>query len=646
MERLAFLMEMIDKVTGPSKMASRALGGLKSAFSKVKETTSKAATAVTTTAKSWGSSIWAKASKGISTVQGTLQGLALGGALKDLGVGAGELVVAGTKMVLDAITFKQATTSAFTAMEGSEKAGKALYDHILEMSLYFRKSPKDMMSSVMSLRAAGLETNQALSLLQTTMDLSAFKPGADIKSLVTQLGQAKSKGKLMTEEMMVLAESGGLATGKIKEALVDVLKLGEVNPKNLDKVQQFLSGGKITADQGIEAVQKAVMSLTGTKKAGEYAEKARNSVAGLIEGLKSAPEQFMLRMSVDDGPIKKLLLMLNDLFDPTKESGKQFLKVMNEVGNTLATMLGDAAKPENMEKLKEVLLKLINAAPKLIKLFFIMFETLMFLTDVCLSFGDNVEYVKKEIVAWWEENGTVVKTLKIIAGIVGGVLAIALTSMLVLVGSLVIAFTILAVVIGASLLVVFLALAAAILLCFLPFILIAAAVYAVWKGFEWVWEKIKGFAEFLGGLVKGMFGIGAAILGGIWDGMKSVASGLESFVNGVGDTIKSALGFDTGPKKDSVFLKNMSDVASGAIFSGENGFAPERPSRGVAPPVKPVSRASMSSNVSRSVGDINLSIPAISADPKQAATDIAGEVRKQIVLALRESGDEMGAPNE
>lgn len=416
---MAFVMEMIDKITGPARRAASALGPVRQALRTVG---AGASSAVSKLASVGGS---------LAAITGVVAG------------SAGVLAAKGTEMLVDSLTFQQSTKSAFSAIEGSQQQGEALYNHVLEMAKHFRQSPKDMMMSVMSLKAAGMETAQALSLLQTTMDLSAFKPGADIKALVTQLGQAKSKGKLMTEEMMVLAESGGLATGKIKEALIGVLGLGEVNPKNLDKIQALLSGGKITADQGITAVQKAVASLTGVKQAGEYADKARNSVGALINGLKAAPEQFLLRMSVEDGPLRKLLLMLNELFDPTTESGKRMLASLNKIGAQIMGIFGKMGTPENMQRVEKLIMNLIKLLPIMITLFAISIDVFVFLFDVLANVKDNFMYC-------WEQSNL----------FKGALIALA--------------------VVLSPLLIVIAALGVAVGLLSLPFIAVGAAIYGAW----------------------------------------------------------------------------------------------------------------------------------------------------------------------
>lgn len=569
MERLAFVLEMIDKVSRPARQAVAMLRS-------VMQTARSAMSAV---------------GSGLSAVAGTAKSVA--GFAGAIGAAATGLGGAGISMLFDSLTFQQSTKSAFSAIEGSTEKGAQLYDHILGMAKHFRQRPKEMMESVMQLKSAGMETTQALSLLQTGLDLTTLKPSSNIQALITQLGQAKSKGKLMTQEMMVLAESGGLASGKIKEALVGVLGLGKVDPTNLEKVEKLLSSGKINADQGIAAVQKAVMSLTGTTKAGEYAEKARNSIGALWNGLKAAPEQFLLRMSVDDGPLKKLLLMLNNLFDPTTESGQRMMESLNRIGAQIMQIFGKMGTPENMLRLEKFIINLIKLLPMLISIASVFLDVFVLVFDAIVNVGDNAAYV-------WKELGNLRYAFY--------ALILVLSPILILIAA------------------------------------IAAPLFAIGYVVYWVGSKIYEFISWLskislGDVINGLFGgllsalttVAEAVgntIKKISDGIASVKNIASSVTGKIGGAFKSAVGG----------VKNFFGI-------GKPEPAPEPTPIAPAGSATPVARSEFAAQKTANINVGNINVQSVNGDTptnKTVANDIGNSVRRELTLAMRQAGSELG----
>jgi len=300
-----------------------------------------------------------------------------------------------------------------------------------------------MMKSVLALRTAGLSTAQALSVLQSGMDLKTLTPDANIEALARAIGQIKGKGKLEAEELNQLAESGGLAKDAVYSALMAIKGLKVGDQASMDKLQKMMRDGKVSAEEAIPAIQKAIATMTGVERAGEYADKARNSVASLINGLKAAPEQFLLRMSVEDGPLRKLLLMLNELFDPTTESGKRMLASLNKIGAQIMGIFGKMGTPDNMKRIETLIINLIKLLPIMISLFAIFIDVTATIFDALMGFGDNLKYC-------WEQSNL----------FKGAMIALA--------------------VVLSPLLIVIAALGVAVGLLSLPFIAVGAAIYGAW----------------------------------------------------------------------------------------------------------------------------------------------------------------------
>jgi hypothetical protein len=137
----------------------------------------------------------------------------------------------------------------------------------------------------------------------------------------------------------VLAESGGLAKGHVYKALAKIMNIDmSDSAAGIKKVTDALGSGKVTADQGIAAVMNAVMSLTKTESVGEFADKSRNSIGSLVTGFKSLPDQYLLRMKADGGPITTLLSSIMDYLDPNGPKGKAIIEFLNVTAKKLTDM--------------------------------------------------------------------------------------------------------------------------------------------------------------------------------------------------------------------------------------------------------------------------------------------------------------------
>ena len=569
MERLAFVLEMIDKVSRPARQAVAMLRS------------------VMQTARSAMSTV----GSGLSAVAGTAKSVA--GFAGAIGAAATGLGGAGASMLFDSLTFQQSTKSAFAAIEGSTEKGAQLYDHVLGMAKHFRQSPKDMMKSVLALRTAGLDTTQALSVLQSGMDLKTLTPEANIEALARAIGQIKGKGKLEAEELNQLAESGGLAKDAVYKALLQIKGLSQTDPKSLDKLQALLRAGKVSADEAIPAIQKAIMTMTGVDRAGGFADKARNSIGALWNGLKAAPEQFLLRMAVDDGPLKKLLLMLNNLFDPTTESGQRMMESLNRIGAQIMQIFGKMGTPENMLRLEKFIINLIKLLPMLISIASVFLDVFVLVFDAIVNVGDNAAYV-------WKELGNLRYAFY--------ALILVLSPILILIAA------------------------------------IAAPLFAIGYVVYWVGSKIYEFISWLskislGDVINGLFGgllsalttVAEAVgntIKKISDGIASVKNIASSVTGKIGGAFKSAVGG----------VKNFFGI-------GKPEPTPEPTPIAPAGSATPVARSEFAAQKTANINVGNINVQSVNGDTptnKTVANDIGNSVRRELTLAMRQAGSELG----
>jgi hypothetical protein len=289
----------------------------------------------------------------------------LGAAAGAIVGGAGALAIAGANWAGDAIAFKDQSFAAMTAFLGSEDAAQGIMDRTLGIASDLRIVGKDALEGVNQLLGAGIESEKAMKLFQASLDLKALK-GADPKALATILGQIKAKGKLQTEELLQLAESGGLGVDKVQQALGGLMGIDVTTKAGMDKLTKALEGGAVNSTVALDAVMIAIQKMTG-KGLGEFARGARNSIGSLKEGFASLPE--LLVMNANTSGLQPLLDFAGKLLDtlnPTTVQGKRLVGMVSQ----LATEIGGAGFAKmDVGKLVEDFVSFTGSVIKLSKAF-------------------------------------------------------------------------------------------------------------------------------------------------------------------------------------------------------------------------------------------------------------------------------------
>lgn len=326
MQKLSWLFSFDSKFDGIKK-ATKALDSMDKSVGRVEKTV-KAGTMAKLGAQFKKSlPAMGKAAAGIAQV-----GLAMAGAAV---VGGLALGAVGAKYALDAGIFKDQTLGAFKAFLGSEQAAADMYKQTIDASAKFAVGPKDALEGVKQLLGAGFDAKKAMEIFAGATDLSKLT-GGDTKALTTVLGQIQSKGKLQTEELLQLAESGGLAMGKVMEQLGKTKGIDTSTVEGMAQIQKMLEGGKIDSKTGIAAALAAIQQMTG-KPLGKYAEEGAKSVGGLLTTLANAPEKFLLQMNNEGAmkPLQGVLSTIVDKINDPKTGGR-----ITAVFERLATLAG------------------------------------------------------------------------------------------------------------------------------------------------------------------------------------------------------------------------------------------------------------------------------------------------------------------
>ena len=381
MEKLQWLFELLDKMSGPSKKITQSLAGVERATAKLRDEKGRFLPGMKkfdSTFASTASSIQAS-----SGIMGDALGTAVGGILKDAVMGAGRLAIAGARWMGDSLAFRENTLISLEAILGSKQAAEDMFKKATAFAAKTPFSSQQVVSAFEKLAAAGFRGDQLEKMMTSVGDFAGTE-AAKVDRALLVIAQIKGKGKLQGEELMQLAEMG-LPMGKMLEALAKSMG------KTTEEVQKLMSAGKITADQGIGALMATIQGTFGGRM-----EKASNSLTGLWSTLMAAPEDILFaqgdKMNAMIEPIKGLVKKVIAVLSPDSAGGKLLGDMFVRVGNAIG-FIADAFGKIDFEKWFGKIGDIIKDLEPKLAAVWAGFSKVFGTGDVAESFGSILETI-------------------------------------------------------------------------------------------------------------------------------------------------------------------------------------------------------------------------------------------------------------
>lgn len=244
---------------------------------------------------------------------------------------------------------------ALSTMLGPERA-KALLEDLAEFA---RRTPFEMSgltSATQKLLAYGFAAEEVIPLLTSVGDASAALGAGQegIDAITRALGQMQAKGKVMSEEMLQLTETGIPAW----QYLADVISDGDI-----PTAMEMVTAGAVDADTAIAALRAGMDRDFG----GMMAEQA-TTLQGVLSNLADAVEA-PLRALKDTKGWEDLTEALSDLADAAGPLVERALPVLDDGLSDLAAIVGDVAgaldglDTSDIEGIADAALMLAGAGP-------------------------------------------------------------------------------------------------------------------------------------------------------------------------------------------------------------------------------------------------------------------------------------------
>ena len=268
---------------------------------------------------------------GISVLRtfGMVAGAALAAAAAGATAAAAALADLDSKAV-KAFGERTATLRAYTTILGDAKQANIEYGKANELASKTELTSASTLKAQQALIVAGFRGADLTNALTASMDVASTKQPEERELTMERMGRAFSQilaaGKLRGQELNQLAEAG-VNRGQVLELL------GKGNAAAGEKA---MSGGQVTAQQGIAAVQQAILQTLGTQKLGQFATGAAGSLAGQLSNRDEALDILLKSFEGETLPAVKAYKLA--LADQTAQ-----LATSSETGKGLVMMLSDFA---------------------------------------------------------------------------------------------------------------------------------------------------------------------------------------------------------------------------------------------------------------------------------------------------------------
>lgn len=248
------------------------------------------------------------------------------------------------KKSIDASSQIESARVAFTTSMGSEAAADK---HIADLQKFARQTPfsfSDLIAQSQYLQAQTFRPDEILPTLQGFGNAVAASGGntETLNRVISQIGQAKSKGKAQWSDFKLIAEAGVPVVPMLAEGL---RKKGDTQEQAQQRVFDAFEKGKLRADATIAYLQNRFLNDPKYK---DQLQKQSQTQAGKISNLGDAATQFFAEVGKGMSPtVKKWSDGAASIIDKSKEMVIAFQSLPQPVKDFFVTLgaVGIAAGP-------------------------------------------------------------------------------------------------------------------------------------------------------------------------------------------------------------------------------------------------------------------------------------------------------------
>lgn len=217
----------------------------------------------------------------------------------------GIVATAIAKTAAEMVSFAEKSKLALSYVTGAISTGGEAFTWGLDLAKELGLDAQETIQQLIKLRSMQFSVRESMDLIRISADLQAITGDAQAaERALTALTQIKAKGKLQSEELVGQLAEAGVSTVLVYEELEKIYK------KNREGVLKLMQKGQIDAENGIEAIKKAILKKLNTKEAGEVGRNfAQTTLAGLWAQLKNIPKNLGISIAqfIDIKPLKDVM---------------------------------------------------------------------------------------------------------------------------------------------------------------------------------------------------------------------------------------------------------------------------------------------------------------------------------------------------
>jgi tape measure domain-containing protein len=265
-----FTVELLDKVSKPSRQIGRSLDAIGSRGPALQKSVGASFSGIGVAGVAMGNFIAEGAARAV-------------GALADLGAAAVGTIAEYTK-------FAQNSELAFNSLAKHGASGARLFEHARNLAVEFGMDVRDTSDNFKKLLSAQFNPRLATDIVKMGADLRSIGASADdMKGAVRAISQIKGTGILQGDELNQLAEA---------QVSIDLIRqnIGKLmGGKSVAEVLKLQEAGKIDADTAIQGILNAVKEKTGSKELGAAGKRfADRTLEGMAGRLKAQGQSLMV----------------------------------------------------------------------------------------------------------------------------------------------------------------------------------------------------------------------------------------------------------------------------------------------------------------------------------------------------------------
>lgn len=401
MERLQFLFEALDGMSGPAGKMSRSMRETERSIRALGKAAGHEFAQGRNSLGQFtarGGDLW-KVSAALSAVK---MGLVAVGAAAVVAAGAGGYgMFKFLETGVDALSFKESSLVAFETMVGTKELAADMYAQATDFARRTPFETKDVVDSFKRLMAAGFTMAETPVVFQAIGDVAALNNMSPevMQSMTRAFGQMKGRGKLLTEELYQVLEGSNGAVNRDKVFTNLAKNLGVAK----EQVAGLITAGGVSADVGIFSILETMRDQSGGQ-VGSKMLALSETITGLFSTIKSAPFDMFNAFTDTSGidSFKGALINLKNVLDPTSEAGAGVRKELEGLFNdTMGSLFGDLGGDDGMARMQAGIERfrafLVEAKPQFLA-FIDAAKTLagvvIDIADAFKSFNDNTGFIK------------------------------------------------------------------------------------------------------------------------------------------------------------------------------------------------------------------------------------------------------------